>query len=371
MYLGANPDGTELRHSKVYRARDGFDHSIEGRRRAEDAWAREVERVASTPIAAVSMTVADLVRRFIEARVEGGPDRTVAGYRWSETLIADTIGAIPITELTVRDVEWMLIRLADNGDGLAKSSLVKVRSHLGRALKHAQRDAWVTRNVAELAEIPRQTADTKKRRSLSIDEAQKFLRAAAEHQLHAALVLGMTRALRPGELLGLQWHNLDLGDGQGLLRVRESLVKQDGQWTIGPLKRTATRAKRDLDLNGELVELLEVQRGVQDRLRSKAGQHWDGTWDNVFSTRSGTLIALDNFRRTCTTLCRHAGIPRYTPYEILRHTGLSILAELEVPDRDLIDLAGHETERMLNQHYRHRLSNVNAGIDRITSTLLP
>ena len=61
-----------------------------------------------------------------------------------------------------------------------------------------------------------------------------LLEAAKGHPLEAAFVLGLTCGLRPGELLGLKWDNVDLD--QGVLRVSRAVSRDRGTVQLGPTK---------------------------------------------------------------------------------------------------------------------------------------
>jgi len=67
--------------------------------------------------------------------------------------IIAAIGNVKITRLTVAQVEAMLRQMA--ADGYATSTISRTRSVLRRAIRRAMRDGVATRNVAELADLPR------------------------------------------------------------------------------------------------------------------------------------------------------------------------------------------------------------------------
>lgn len=75
----------------------------------------------------------------------------------------------------------------------------------------------------------------------------------------------------------------------------------------------------------------------------------------VFSSAAGTPIDPSNFRRLVKDVAMRAGIGHLAPYD-LRHTAASLLSDAGVPNRELADLLGHTTTRMVEIHYRHRLT---------------
>jgi len=51
-----------------------------------------------------------------------------------------------------------------------------------------------------------------------------------------------------------------------------------------------------------------------------------------------------------------AKVGHLAPYD-LRHTAASLLSDAGVPNHQLADLLGHTTTRMVEVHYRHRLTD--------------
>src|SRR3712207_882394 len=82
---------------------------------------------------------------------------------------------------------------------------------LRRALKQAKRWGMVNRNVAEDVDPPRLKRD--EIRPLDREKTRTLLQAAEGDRLHAFYVVAVTGGLRPGEMLGLRWGDVGLGDG--------------------------------------------------------------------------------------------------------------------------------------------------------------
>lgn len=358
IYLGKRPDGREIRRSKTFRLVDGYDHTIEGRRRAERAMADWVDTQTSSSLAAETVTLGQLMGLHIDRAIEGRGDRsanTVDTYRWSEKRVAASgLADKPICDLKVRDIEWYLEQ--EQQTGLAKSSLTRLKFHIKKALDHAIREEWLIRNVATLAVVP--DAPKPEQRSLTVDQAKALLVAARGHRLEAAVIAGLGRGLRPGEILGLRWEDVDLE--ARTLRIEKALKHRKGELWLGDPK--TPKSKRTLRLPQVLADSLVDHWARQEVERSKARKRWDDTHDVVFATRTGTLMDPANFRREFRNICRRADIgDDWTPRQ-MRHSAMSILSAAGVPLHELIDLGGWTDERMLHRHYRQQLAqSVDAG----------
>jgi len=372
VYVGKRGDGSTIRKKKTFY----HPHNTDGRKAAMAEFLPWKQAQQTQKVAGYTTTLDDLFGMFI-ARMDGKDHQTIATYEWSRGLIEKYgLGGKTIASITVRDVEFLLIDLATK-QGLTKDSIGRVRHHLRSAFKYAQRDDWVTKNVAELADLPNRAKASRARKAMTVDQAREFLQAAESSRLGPALNVGMMRALRPGELLALTWEDVDIDAAPYVLRVRHAVdIGEDGGLTLGPLKRNyqsdRVPARRDLQLDAHLASVLQDQRRTQAEQKQRAGGMWDTTYENVFATRNGTLISTRNFRRECYKILAATSIrERFTPYEILRHTGLSILNSLGVSSSPLQDLAGHTDGRMLANTYLHNVERdgVDAGMDAISEAL--
>jgi integrase len=159
-----------------------------------------------------------------------------------------------------------------------------------QVLRHAERQGLVVRNVATL--VPTPAGPRAEGRSLTLEEARVLLAAAHGHPLEAAFVLGLTCGLRPGELLGLGWDDIDLD--QGLLRVSRGVSRAGGTVQLGATKTASLR--RQLRLPAAAEQALRQHRARQQVQQDLMGEHWHDL-GLVFPTSRGTLLDPANLRR--------------------------------------------------------------------------
>ncbi|MDA8848242.1 site-specific integrase [bacterium] len=265
------------------------------------------------------------------------------------------LGHLRLVELTTEDIEDLLQVKAKAG--MAKGTLVKLRSTLNLVLSQAERRRYVTANVAQFAEIP--PAPTSTRRSLTEDQAIALLDAAHGDPIEALIVTGLMLGLRPGELLGLTWEDVDF-DAE-VLHIRRALIDEyvigdDGRrirsFRLGGLK--TEKSRRSLNMPQRVTQVLQQQQADQRRIRM-AAKTW-GDMDLVFATQNGKPIAKGNLRRSLRRLCDVAGIGRWTTYE-LRHSAASLLSAAGVPLEQIADVLGHSGTRMVQTVYRHPVTS--------------
>jgi integrase len=305
-----------------------------------------------------SLTVATFLTDWLAREVPkfARSVNTQENYRWAiEGHLVPGLGHHRLVNLTADHVDALLeARAAD----LSRSSVGRLRTVLVTALNHAERRDLVRRNVARLTKVPPGSATA--RRSLSVTEAQALLKAVEGDRLEALVVTGVALGLRPGELLGLSWRDVDI-DG-GIIHLRQQLKRENNRPVLGELK--TAKSRRSLRCPRVVVDALRRRRDLQADERAAAGWQWAEEWDGaqlVFTTATGRPIDASNLRRYFRQACQRAGIGRWTPYE-MRHSAASLMSAAGVPLEHVADVLGHDSTRMAALVYRHVLApTVEAG----------
>lgn len=290
---------------------------VSGRTRAEVAGKlRELQRDLEDGVSSAGrqVTVSLLSEDWLRHRSGELSVSTLDVRTWAvRQHIVPALGARRVRELSADDVARFLQDLA--AAGYARATLDKLRGVLVQVLRHAERQGLVVRNVAAL--VPTPAGPRTAGRSLSIEQAAALLSAARGHPLEAAIVVALTCGLRPGELLGLHWDDVDLD--RKVLRVSRALVRMGGVVHLGPTKTASSR--RQLRLPASTAEALRQHRGRQDARRRELGEAWHDE-GLVFPTGVGTLLDPANLRRGLRQVTEKAGLGRWRPHE-LRHSATS------------------------------------------------
>jgi integrase len=286
----------------------------------------------------------------LEVEVQNG-DRSpnaVDNASWAvKKWISPHLGAIRLRDLDVDDVERLLGEMVTAGK--SRRSVTLVRGYLAQALDEAQRRRKISWNPARIAAMPI-TRAPQEGRSLTPDEARRLLQAGRGHRLEGLVFTAMTTGLRPGELTGLRWSDVDLD--AHTLTVEVSRKHERGSMRLGTPK--TERSRRTVGLPEPTVQALRLHRDLQLDERKTARRAWHDL-DLVFTTEVGTAIDPSNLRAQIRRLCQRADIEPVTPNELGRHTAASLLHDAGVSLEEIADLLGHRSTRMLEEHYRHRV----------------
>jgi integrase len=331
---------------------------VSGRTRAEvAAKLRELQRDVEDGVSSANrqVTVQTLAEDWLRHRSGELSPSTLEVRTWAiRQHIVPRLGARRVRDLSADDVARFLEELATSG--YARATLDKVRGVLVQVLRHAERQGLLVRNVAAI--VPTPPGPRPHGRSLTVAQATALLSAARDHPLEAAVIVALSCGLRPGELLGLHWDDVDVD--QGLLRVRRAVVRIGGTVQLGPLKTASSH--RQLRLPAHTAQALREHRARQDARRQQLGEGWrdEGL---VFPTGIGTLLDPANLRRGLRQVTEEAGLGRWHPHE-LRHSTASLLSAAGVPLEQVADVLGHANTRVTSQTYRHATTpTVEAGAE--------
>lgn len=104
--------------------------------------------------------------------------------------------------------------------------------------------------------------------------------------------------MRPGEVLGLRWQDIDLQ--AGTFSIRQTLQRVHGSLRLGQVKTWA--GNRELPIPSLAREALLIRQQQQAADREAFGRAWQDA-GLVFTTRSGRPVEPRNlvrpFRRIC------------------------------------------------------------------------
>lgn len=253
------------------------------------------------------MTVAAYVDEWLVAVKPSVRASTYAFYETLARLHLDDIRHLPLKALEPGDIRRLIAKRLD--EGYASRTVRGVVDVVRMMLRQAMGDGLVSRNVAELVQLPK--LEQREPFHYSVEQAWQFLDAIADDSLHSLFLTAFGTGLRRSELLALTWRDVDLD--AGVLYVRRS--------------KTAAGV-RAIPLGSFVVEELQ---GLQRR----PGPIWPVTQWYV----SARLPAL----------AQRVGLPRLRFHEI-RHSTASILLDAGVPIELIRQILG-QTRVAMTAHY--------------------
>jgi integrase len=143
--------------------------------------------------------------------------------------------------------------------------------------------------------------------------------------------------LRPGELTGLRWADVDFG--KDVIRVRRSLKR--GEDGLAPDDLKTQSSKRTLPMPAAVRTALTALRKEQAADKLRLGEHYQDRHDLVFRDDAGRPWSRQRMNVHFKRVCEAAGTGRDWQPRESRHTFVSIASSNGVAIEDIADAAGH------------------------------
>ena len=238
---------------------------------------------------------------------------TAKGYEGIiEHHIIPAIGAIKLKQLSSIHIQRMYNDLKENGrmqrgskqndKPLSNTFVRRVHAVLQAALKQAVKERLIPYNPCENCRIP--PKDKKEMTILPPERIGRYLQEAEKYGVLPMFYLELSSGLRRGELLALQWSDLNVKER--ILTVNKQVTHMEGELDVTEPK--TKNSVRKVALSQQAVDLL-----VQER-----EQHPDNPI--LFpSPRTGGYWSPDAVSRINRKLLKNAGIEEHVRFHDLRH----------------------------------------------------
>ncbi|MCZ4123903.1 tyrosine-type recombinase/integrase [Streptomyces sp. H39-S7] len=300
-------------------------------------------------------------------------ENTIDGYRVAVNVhLIPGLGAHRLDKLEPEHLERLYKKMQANGS--AAGTAHQVHRTVRAALNEAKRRGHLTKpNPATIAKAPK--LDEEEIEPYTIEEVQQLLLQAGKQRNAARWVIALALGLRQGEVLGLQWSDVDLDAGvirvrRGRLRPRyahgcgETCGRKAGYCPQRESVRRETKAtksragRRPIGLPEELTALLREHKVSQDRERKIARDLWIDK-GYVFTSPTGEPLNPNTDFHKWKELLKAAGV-RDGRLHDARHTAGTVLLILGVSDTIVDAIMGWEPGKSgrMRSRYQHLTGRV-------------
>ena len=240
------------------------------------------------------------------------------GYKSKKSNVSHLVGVfgmLDVNDLNTRIVEqWQTKILKMRKPATANRRLACLKHMLTKAVD------WKLANEETLKQVRKvefEKENNRKLRYLDIDECQRLIECCSPH-LKPIVIVALNTGMRRGEILSLEWEQVDLRHGYILL------------------DNTKSGEGRQIPINTTLLEMFSnMPRGYESKY--------------VFANRNGD--PLTDVKRSFKTALRKAEIVNAT-FHTLRHTCASHLVMAGVDLPSVKEILGHKTLAM-TMRYAH------------------
>ena len=247
--------------------------------------------------------------------------------------IIPALDKVPLAQLTANDLQQFYAQMKKSGrlnrtelygPGLSDRMVRACHTRCSSALDRAVLDGHIRVNPAANCKLPSQ--DETEIQVLSREEMQRFLIQAKEEGYFELFLLELATGLRRGEVLALQWDDLNFRTGE--LRVERQVYRANGELVVSAPKTKA--ALRTIVLPPALV-------GVLKEYRQRVSSRW------MFPSPA---------KEDSQTILEHAGC-RKVRFHDLRHLFVTTALENGMDVKTLSAIVGHVSAKTTLNVYTH------------------
>jgi integrase len=312
--------------------------------------------------------LSEVIEEFIETK---DTESTKAGYRGLyERRIKPQLGNIYVQDLTprhLRDFYKYLekddARPACKRSNDPKKPEPKTRSKTGKlsgtsrrhyhqllpaALNFAVKSGYISINPAAAVDAPRQdTQEADFLEGKEIADALKALDSYPEILWRAFFTLDLFTSIRPGEMLGLDWSDLD---GNVLtIRAGSNHTKERGTFRTD---RPKTKSSiRPIIVPQEALDVLMIWKSEQAKWRLKCGSCWQEPYA-MFTNEEGKRLYYSTPTHKWREIQKAYNL-KDAPFYSFRHTGASIRIAEGCDVKEVSAAMGHSRASTTLDIYSH------------------
>lgn len=203
-------------------------------------------------------------------------------------------------------------------------------------------------------------------RALDSGEVARLLDACTDDDLRRLVFTAVSTGLRLGELLGLQWDDIDLGRRTATIRRTAQYLGPDGVQLRTP---KTPRSRRTLSLSDSTVATLREHRLAQNERRLRLGPAFHDR-GFVFPGPDGRGLPAYSISEPFRRAVKRAGLAKLRFHD-LRHTSATLSLLADVPAKVISDRLGHTSVAFTLDTYAHVLPDQQREAAQALDALLP
>ncbi|HWR45288.1 tyrosine-type recombinase/integrase [Sporomusa sp.] len=323
----------------------------------------------------------DFLHNWLTTKRDISPSTLKVYSNYLEFYIKPIIGNIQLQKITETDIERLISHLQKNGGTstdkngqpkklkpLAPASLRKVKFMLKQAFDYGIDRELLAKNPAQKVTLPPMQKPVIK--PMTQDEILKTLEVAKDSPMYAAILLDISTGLRRGELLALQWQDIDFSTG--IANIHRQLVPVTGGVEIIDSLKT-DNSMRQVGIPDKVLDELKKHKDKQEaKCAEDVEKYYNLGMDNnlVIRQANGKHYHPRNFARNFDKVLTSAGVEKRKVHD-MRHTFATHLLTKGAYVNEVQQALGHSDPKTTLSNYGQILPGRQKAIADKMNDILP
>lgn len=233
----------------------------------------------------------------------------------------------------------------DGKGGLSARTVLALHRIIHSALQQAVKWQLVIRNVAEAVEPPK--AKKYKVSFLTDKQTEELIAKAKNTDIYIPIMIAIYTGARRGEILGLNWNNVDLE--KGIIKIVDNLCATKNGLIIKQPKTNS--GIRTIAISKSLVKILKNHKINQMKNKIRLGESYKEN-NMVCCYEDGHLFNPKRFSAKFNELLQANNLPMVRFHD-LRHSHASLLVKMGVQPKEISSRLGHSNIGITMDLYSH------------------
>lgn len=236
------------------------------------------------------------------------------------------------------------------GQGLSPKTIKNIHGVLHRALEQAVRIGYLRTNPATICNLPKAVKPpiqplTNEQVAALMSELE-----SSQHPFGNLYLLTLFTGMRQGEVLGLQWDDVDFS--KGTILISRQLRKLKGRGNGYEFAAPKDSEYRLIQPSGFVMSVLKKQQQLQSRMKVLADCAWDNSDNLIFTNEFGGHLVHVTVYKAFKEIVTKLGMPDRRFHD-LRHTFAVISLENGDDVKTVQQNLGHSTASFTLDVYGH------------------
>lgn len=293
-------------------------------------------------------------------------ERTITEYQKMTPRIYAALGAKRIDRITPQNIQMFIDNLSECGINKQKGKVnaplspKTIRNYIGfisTVLDDAVKNGMIVNNPCRRVTLPPMTAPTRNHDILTVEEAAHFLELLENEppQYRMFFNLAIFTGMRRGELLGLEWSDIDFEACTIDVNRTSQYTRRSSVYTDTPKTENSVRV---IKITQRLCDMLQAYKQIQNKQRSDLGDQWHDC-GRLFTRWNGEPLFPTSPLNWLYRFCERTGMRQITIHS-LRHLHASLLINAGTDVATVSSVLGHSTPTVTLNTYTHEFSSAKA-----------